>query len=393
MQPCILFDRLSILFSFDSCSSVTLLFVACCQDWMSGAMFGSASDAGDTASATTGSASNSAYLLTVTVLIIAALVIGGGLGLFGFGISAAAPQSLAGPLRVTAVRWQNEDWSRPVLPDHAELAVLEQGQHEVIGDGLISSSLAGPARVTAVRWPNKAWSRPVLPDHAELAAWDQAQLAAARARRGWRPIIRVLTSHFNKRTHRRRPGDISPAPDGGLLAPSQTTPSRQSIVGLIFPQRNASADRQQQAYIFALPNLRDGMRNDQDAAAGPAAERAFDAHPLHHDERRCIFGCLSNFDANIETNQKGTLHFHAVFYLYMLTEPHGRPRAPRSLIAGPHARRRALMPAGGPSPAVHHKLSEPTAQIQPAGRPPGRPQFSFSAHNKTLQLDCLYVCE
>ena len=354
---------------------------------MSGAMFGSASDAGDTASATTGSASNSAYLLTVTVLIIAALVIGGGLGLFGFGISAAAPQSLAGPLRVTAVRWQNEDWSRPVLPDHAELAVLEQGQHEVIGDGLISSSLAGPARVTAVRWPNKAWSRPVLPDHAELAAWDQAQLAAARARRGWRPIIRVLTSHFNKRTHRRRPGDISPAPDGGLLAPSQTTPSRQSIVGLIFPQRNlnASADRQQQAYIFALPKLRDGMRNDQDAAAGPAAEWAFDAHPLHHDERRCIFGCLSNFDANIETNQKGTLHFHAVFYLYMLTEPHGRPRAPRSLISGPHARRRAK--PGSPSQALRADSPDP------AGRPapwPAPVQFFGPQQDPAVRL---YVCE
>ena len=86
---------------------------------MPGAMFGSASgvrDAGDTASATS-SASNSAYLLIV--LIIAAAVIGGGLDLFGFGISAAAPQSFAGPFRVTAVRWRNEDWSRPVLPDHA----------------------------------------------------------------------------------------------------------------------------------------------------------------------------------------------------------------------------------------------------------------------------------
>ncbi len=33
--------------------------------------------------------------------------------------------------------------------------------------------------------------------------------------------------------------------------------------------------------------------------------------PLHHDERRGIFGRLTNFDANIEANQKGTLHFHA----------------------------------------------------------------------------------
>ena len=33
--------------------------------------------------------------------------------------------------------------------------------------------------------------------------------------------------------------------------------------------------------------------------------------PLHADERRGIFGRLTNFDANIEANQKGTLHFHA----------------------------------------------------------------------------------
>ena len=53
-------------------------------------------------------------------------------------------------------------------------------------------------------WPNKGWSRPLLPDHGELAASEQAQLEAARARRGWRPIRRALTSRFNTSTHRRR---------------------------------------------------------------------------------------------------------------------------------------------------------------------------------------------
>jgi hypothetical protein len=66
---------------------------------------------------------------------------------------------------------------------------------------------AGPVTIVvsilAVRWPNKGWSRPLLPDHGELAASAQAQLEAARARRGWRPIRRVLTSQFDKSTHRR----------------------------------------------------------------------------------------------------------------------------------------------------------------------------------------------
>ena len=35
---------------------------------------------------------------------------------------------------------------------------------------------------------HSGWSRPVLPDHSELAALEQRQLEAARARRGWRPI-------------------------------------------------------------------------------------------------------------------------------------------------------------------------------------------------------------
>ena len=88
----------------------------------------------------------------------------------------------------------------------------------VVGGGLIligasisaspSRSLAGPATPVGtflrVRWPNKGWSRPLLPDHGELAASEQAQLEAVRARRGWRPISLALTSQFNESTHRRR---------------------------------------------------------------------------------------------------------------------------------------------------------------------------------------------
>ena len=67
------------------------------------------------------------------------------------------------------------------------------------------------------RWPannHSGGSRPLLADHAELAALEQRQPEAARARRGWRPISRALSSRFDKRTHRRLPADIAPAHDG-----------------------------------------------------------------------------------------------------------------------------------------------------------------------------------
>ena len=105
------------------------------------------------------------------VLIIVGVVIGGGLNLFGYGVSSSA------------------------LP----------------------RSLCGPLRAARVHWPIKGcWSRPLLADHAKLAELEQAQLEAARARRGWRPISRALSSHFDKRTHCRRPADASPASGWGL---------------------------------------------------------------------------------------------------------------------------------------------------------------------------------
>ena len=62
---------------------------------------------------------------------------------------------------------------------------------------------------TSIDQPNEGWSRPLLPDHGEVAASEQAQLDAARARCGWRPISRALTSQFEKNTHRRRLGETT----------------------------------------------------------------------------------------------------------------------------------------------------------------------------------------
>ena len=148
--PCgfFFFDR-----SFDS--SLRL----CLQDWMPSLMGGTSGGfrqpTNGTASAVAGSSAAWACLLLLG-LIFAGVV---GLILVGARISASPPRSLA----------------------------------------------AGPATpaftILAVHWPNKGW---LLPDHGELAASEQAQLEAARARRGWRPIRRALSSQFNTSTHRRR---------------------------------------------------------------------------------------------------------------------------------------------------------------------------------------------
>ena len=163
--PCgfFFFDR-----SFDS--SLRL----CLQDWMPSLMGGTSGGFREptngclngTASAVAGSSAAWACLLLLG-LIFAGVVVGGGLILVGARISASPPRSLA----------------------------------------------AGPATpaftILAVRWPNKGWSRPLLPDHGELAASEQAQLEAARARRGWRPIRRALSSS----THRHRSFQFPPRCD------------------------------------------------------------------------------------------------------------------------------------------------------------------------------------
>ncbi len=91
---------------------MTLLFVVCLQDWIPGAIFGSASGVCNTCDTTsaTSIAVNQAYLQVLIVLIIASRLV-----LFRLGISAAAPQSLVGPVQATPVRWTNKGWSRPVL--------------------------------------------------------------------------------------------------------------------------------------------------------------------------------------------------------------------------------------------------------------------------------------
>lgn len=183
-----------------------------------------------------------AYLFIV--LFLAAAAIGGGLVCIGFGASA----------------------HRQELSEHA---------------------LNGGDPSCLVPLNHSGWSQPLLPDHEELAALEQGQFEAARAKRGWRPISRELSSCFDKRTHRRLPAVIAPANDGGPplpFPPIPSAPERRSIVGLALPQCNASAHPQQQpqlAYIFALPNHgSDSCCTAQNDAAGLAAERAFAAHLL-----------------------------------------------------------------------------------------------------------------
>ena len=94
-----------------------------------------------------------------------------------------------------------------------------------------------PLTVLVVRWERSSgWSRPLLQDHAELAAAEQAQLAASRARRGWRPISRALTSHSDKRTHCRRPVAFDSGPEqapGPLLPPpSRSIGSSEQALGV-----------------------------------------------------------------------------------------------------------------------------------------------------------------
>ncbi len=71
---------------------------------------------------------NLAYLFIV--LIIAAVVIGGGLILCRLDISAVAPQPFVGPVQATPVLWPNKSWPRHVLPDHVELVASEQAPRQ-----------------------------------------------------------------------------------------------------------------------------------------------------------------------------------------------------------------------------------------------------------------------
>jgi hypothetical protein len=133
----------------------------------------------------------------------------GGVGLVLSGAacaSAAASQSLAGASRafewkITGVKWGNESWTP--RPDGFDVGTTSASA------ALPRCSPAGSERLTTARGCS-GWSRPLLPDHAELAASEQAERDAARARRGGKPIRRVLSARFDKMSHRlRRPADIS----------------------------------------------------------------------------------------------------------------------------------------------------------------------------------------
>ena len=129
-------------------------------------MVGSASGGLDTCHTGSASATAWAQYCLLALLVFARVVIG---VVMGGGVISAAPRSLAGPARL-APRILSVRWYPP----------LGGG---LVGGGISAApeSLAGPVRATAERWPNKGRSRPVLPDHGQLAASEQAQLEAARA--------------------------------------------------------------------------------------------------------------------------------------------------------------------------------------------------------------------
>jgi hypothetical protein len=168
----------------------------------------------------------------------------GGVGLVLSGAacaSAAASQSLAGAsrafeLKIMGVKWGNESWTP--RPDGFDVGTTSASA------ALPRCSPAGSERLTTAR-ECSGWSRPLLPDHAELAASEQAERDAARARRGGKPIRRVLSARFDKMSHRRR------RPADSIVSP----PPRQPIVDLMLLPRNASADQPPLAYIFSLPSL------------------------------------------------------------------------------------------------------------------------------------------
>ena len=80
----------------------------------------------------------------------------------------------------------------------------------------LQSGAAGPAEPWLSN--HSGWSRPLLPDLAALAASEEAQLEAVRARLGWTSISRVLSSNYDKRTHRRLSINIQQKQDEGPLA-------------------------------------------------------------------------------------------------------------------------------------------------------------------------------
>ena len=175
-----------------------------------------------TANVTNPAAATSIFATTWPLLLLALIVVlgmAGGLGLVLSGAacsSAAASQSLAGAAprafgwKITGVKWGNESWTpRP--------NGFDVGSTTSASAALPGCSPAGSERLMAA-CASSGWSRPLLPDHAELAASEQVERDAARARRGGKPIRRVLSARFDKMTHRRR-------------RPARTTSSRHRRAG------------------------------------------------------------------------------------------------------------------------------------------------------------------
>jgi hypothetical protein len=90
--------------------------------------------------------------------------------------SAAASQSLAGASRafgwkITGMKWGNESWT-PRRPDDFDVGTTSASA------ALPRCSPAGSERLTVTTaCASSGWSRPLLPDHAELAASEQADIS------------------------------------------------------------------------------------------------------------------------------------------------------------------------------------------------------------------------
>jgi hypothetical protein len=181
-----------------------------------------------TANVTSPAAVTSISATTWQLLLLALIVMlgmAGGVELVLSGAacsSAAASQSLASASRafgwkITGVKWGNESWTQ--RPDGFDVVTTSASV------ALPCCSPTGSERLTTA-CASSGWCRPLLPDHAELAASEQEERDAARARRGGKPIRRVLSARFDKMTHRqRRPADsmVSPPPRQPIAMPRPTS--------------------------------------------------------------------------------------------------------------------------------------------------------------------------
>ncbi len=132
------------------------------------------------------------------------LVLSGALAEFAstFASQSPASTSRATGLIITGVKSGNESWTLRPYGFHSTTSASAAALPPLLACSDSSEQL------TATACANSGWSRPLLPDHAELAASEQAESDAARARRGGKPIRQVLSARFDMITHHwRRPAD------------------------------------------------------------------------------------------------------------------------------------------------------------------------------------------